>query len=116
MIDRVLARERAALPEKRRSPGVIENEVLVGKDGWLFLWDGSNEVHRYYTDLDYFTDEDAQNWADLLTTRRDRIEERRRALPSHDGLTSVLDARIRHPALAAFRPPADASGCQPAAG
>ena len=74
VIDRVLARERAALPEKRRSPGVIENEVLVGKDGWLFLWDGSNEVHRYYTDPDYFTDEDAQNWADLLTTRRDRIE------------------------------------------
>lgn len=74
VIDRILARDRATLPEKHHKPGVIENEVLIGKDGWLFLWDGSNEVHRYYTDPDYFTDEDARNWADLLTTRRDRIE------------------------------------------
>ncbi|WP_114347654.1 glycoside hydrolase family 99-like domain-containing protein [Paracoccus lutimaris] len=51
-----------------------ENGVLVGKDDWLFLWDGSNEVHRYYTEPDYFTDKDVQDWVDLLTARRDRIE------------------------------------------
>lgn len=38
------------------------------------FWDGSNEVHRYYTEPDYFTDKDVQDWVDLLTARRDRIE------------------------------------------
>ncbi|SMO63474.1 alginate O-acetyltransferase AlgX-related protein [Paracoccus laeviglucosivorans] len=54
-------------------PGTVENGVMVGKDGWLFLWSGSNDVHRYYTDSGYFTDRDAQDWADLLNTRRTRI-------------------------------------------
>lgn len=53
--------------------GQIENGVVSGKNGWLFLWDGSNEVNRYYTQPDYFTDADAQGWVDLLTSRRDRL-------------------------------------------
>ena len=73
-IRRILAGARAALPPRPRKPGLIENGVLIGKDDWLFLWDGSNEVHRYYTDPGYFTDKDAQGWADLLNTRRDRIK------------------------------------------
>lgn len=73
-IRKILATERAARPPRPRAPGLIENGVLIGKDDWLFLWDGSNEVHRYYTDPAYFSDADAQGWADLLNARRDRIK------------------------------------------
>lgn len=73
-ISRILADERDRVPPKPQVPGLIENGVLIGRDDWLFLWDGSNAVHRYYTDPGYFTDEDAQGWADLLRARRDRIE------------------------------------------
>lgn len=59
-----------------------EGGILFGKDSWLFLWDGSNEVHRYYTDPDYFTAEDVAGWRDLIATRHKRI--------------SGLGARYRH--------------------
>lgn len=55
------------------APGRIENGVVAGKDGWLFLWTGSNEVNRYYTEPDFFTEQDAQGWVELLNTRRDRL-------------------------------------------
>ena len=72
----------ATAPAPATTPGQIENGVLVGKDGWLFLWDGSNDVHRYYTDPNHFTDKDVRDWVDLLTKRRDRVE--------------TLGARYRH--------------------
>ena len=48
-------------------------DVLTGEDGWLFLWGGSNEVHRYYTTPDHFTPEDAQAWVALLESRAARL-------------------------------------------
>ncbi|MFO1139112.1 MAG: sulfotransferase [Paracoccus sp. (in: a-proteobacteria)] len=52
----------------------VRNGVLVGKNNWLFLWDGSNQVHRYYTEAEFFPDQDEQAWVDLLTTRQDRVQ------------------------------------------
>lgn len=72
-IGRVLAGERERMPARPPVPGQTMGGVLIGRDDWLFLWDGSNVAHRYYTDADYFTDADAQGWADLLRARRDRI-------------------------------------------
>jgi len=56
-------------------PFKTEGGVLRGRDGWLFLWDGSNDVHRYYTDADFFSPEDASAWANLLNQRAARIRE-----------------------------------------
>ncbi|SFA43879.1 SGNH hydrolase-like domain-containing protein, acetyltransferase AlgX [Paracoccus halophilus] len=70
----ILARANPNLPLLNMPErGRIENGVLSGRDGWLFLWTGSNNVHRYYTQDDHFTDKHARDWADLLTARRDRL-------------------------------------------
>lgn len=52
---------------------LVQNGVLRGEDGWLFLWDGSNHVHRYYSRPDHFTDADATDWAGLLRDRNERL-------------------------------------------
>ena len=48
-------------------------EVQEGEDGWLFLTGGSNQVLRFYTEPDFFTDADARAWAALLRSRADRL-------------------------------------------
>jgi hypothetical protein len=45
------------------------DEVQIGEDGWLFLTGGSNHALRYYTDPNYFTDEHADRWVNLLERR-----------------------------------------------
>ncbi len=98
--------------------GLIKNGALSGRNGWLFLWDGSNEVHRYYTEPDFFTDADTQGWVDLLTSRRDRLASlgaRYRHMTVPDKLTLYPDQvgrplphADRHPAgLVAARLPGD---------
>ncbi len=52
---------------------VDQNGVHIGKDGWLFLATGSNEALRLLTDDEWFTAEDAQNWALKLRNRKTRL-------------------------------------------
>ena len=54
---------------ERANVGHIENEVLIGSDGWLFLATGSNHVLRYYTDLEYLSPAAVEQWVDLLAQR-----------------------------------------------
>lgn len=81
LFNRLTGRGAAVAPRTEPIPAIVpeaqlpptENGVLHGRDGWLFLWDGSNDVHRYYTDPDYFTATDVAAWRDLITGRDDRI-------------------------------------------
>ncbi|KQB11288.1 hypothetical protein AP071_16200 [Rhodobacter capsulatus] len=50
----------------------VENGILRGRDGWLFLWDGSNDVSRYYTDPGYFGAPELAGWVTLLRARAAR--------------------------------------------
>ncbi|PYF11820.1 acetyltransferase AlgX (SGNH hydrolase-like protein) [Rhodobacter viridis] len=50
----------------------VTNGILKGRDGWLFLWDGSNEVHRYYTEPEFFAAPQVAGWAALLKGRSER--------------------------------------------
>lgn len=63
--------------ENKSSPEVKnfseEGVVHIGSDGWLFLWGGSNDVYRYYTEPDYFTNEDLCIWGELLDGRNKRL-------------------------------------------
>lgn len=60
----------ARVPEPGPLP--VENGILRGRDGWLFLWDGSNDVHRYFTDPGYFGSAELFAWSDLLQGRAER--------------------------------------------
>lgn len=51
----------------------VESGILKGEDGWLFLWTGSNDVYRLYTQEDGFTQADTNAWVDLLNRRNDRF-------------------------------------------
>lgn len=44
--------------------------VHLGKDGWLFLLEGSNSVADLYREPSSFTDEHAQQWFELLSGRQ----------------------------------------------
>ena len=48
-------------------------DVHEGQDGWLFLTGGSNQVLRFYTELDFFSDANARAWAALLRARAGRL-------------------------------------------
>jgi len=56
--------------------GAVADEVHEGNDGWLFLVGGTNQVLRYFRDSTYFTELNADRWADLLISRRDRLRAR----------------------------------------
>ena len=62
-----------ATPVHETHPSRIENDILVGRDGWLFLWGGNNAAHRFYTDRGYFTGAQVRDWAALLARREDRL-------------------------------------------
>ena len=53
-----------------------DEEVHVGRDGWLFLVGGSNRVIDLYRRESSFTDELAREWVELLRARADRLEAR----------------------------------------
>ncbi|WP_370515224.1 hypothetical protein [Paracoccus sp. S-4012] len=55
-------------------PARIENVVLHGRDGWLFLWTGTNDVHQLYTTPHAFGTDAADGWVALLGARRRRFE------------------------------------------
>jgi SGNH hydrolase-like domain, acetyltransferase AlgX len=58
------------------SPGsqmASSSDVIIGRNGWLFLIGGSNNALRYYTDASYFTDERAEDWANLLRRRHAQL-------------------------------------------
>jgi len=50
-----------------------QNGVHVGKDGWLFLTGGSNDVLRLFTDQTVFTAAHAKGWAERLFQRQQRL-------------------------------------------
>ncbi|HFU75974.1 MAG TPA: hypothetical protein ENK66_06985, partial [Arcobacter sp.] len=52
----------------------VDNDVLIGKDGWLFLYGGSNNVFKYYTDPSYFSDKESKSWKKLLDDRNLKLE------------------------------------------
>ncbi|MTH65394.1 alginate O-acetyltransferase AlgX-related protein [Paracoccus shanxieyensis] len=74
-IRKVLARENPGIdaPPQPAAPGTVQNGVLIGREGWLFLWGGSNDVQRYFTDPGYFTDRQVSDWVGLLERRRQRL-------------------------------------------
>lgn len=49
----------------------MTTDVVEGRDGYYFLHQGSNEVLRFYTEPDYFTNAMADAWAVRLIERRD---------------------------------------------
>ncbi len=51
----------------------IDDTVHVGRDGWLFLIKGSNNVSDLYRRNSSFTAEKAQQWVSLLQTRQEKI-------------------------------------------
>ena len=53
------------------APGGIQE----GKDGWLFLRLGTNQVIRFFTEADYFSASDVEHWCGLLAERAARISE-----------------------------------------
>jgi SAM-dependent methyltransferase len=52
------------------SEGEVENAVLIGRDGWLFLWGGANEVSKYYTEPGFFSDATMDSWRQLIAHRK----------------------------------------------
>ncbi|MGD9969664.1 MAG: hypothetical protein AB7S65_04355 [Sulfuricurvum sp.] len=59
--------------EGRKGRKNIENEVIVGKNGWLFLAGESNNLLRYYNEADFFSDATCQEWKNILCLRKDRL-------------------------------------------
>jgi alginate O-acetyltransferase complex protein AlgJ len=51
-----------------------QNDVHIGKDGWLFLTAGSNEALRLLADSTWFAAKDAQDWALKLANRQQRLQ------------------------------------------
>jgi hypothetical protein len=54
---------------------MIDPNVHVGDDGWLFLVGGTNDTLRYYITENHFSDELAQNWRQLLLLRQMRARQ-----------------------------------------
>lgn len=53
----------------------MTDEVHVGRDGWLFLVGGSNQVLRFYMEQEFFRDA-CGPWIDLLRRRADQARRR----------------------------------------
>lgn len=51
----------------------IEGDVLIGKDGWLFLSGGSNSPLDYYLNKIEFNAQLIRGWCDLLESRREKL-------------------------------------------
>ena len=54
-----------------KSPSV--GAIQEGRDGWLFLRLGTNQVIRFFTEAGYFSASDVERWCDLLAERAVRI-------------------------------------------
>jgi hypothetical protein len=52
---------------------VTENGVLLGEDGWLFLFGGSNEVAKLFSNPDAVLAGNIQRWRDLLEIRKAKV-------------------------------------------
>jgi hypothetical protein len=50
----------------------MHNELHAGRDGWLFLTGGSNQVLRFYTEPHFFGPEQRAAWQDMLGEREAR--------------------------------------------
>ncbi len=57
------------------SRGAVSTDVQGGRDGWLFLRLGTNQVIRFFTEASYFSASDVERWCDLLGERAKRIGE-----------------------------------------
>jgi len=53
---------------------IVENDVLIGKEGWLYLYSGTNNVHKYYDEDTFFTDSLCEQWKELLCKRKNRLQ------------------------------------------
>ena len=51
-----------------------KDDVHVGLNGWLFLVGGSNDVSRFYTDRDYFSEDKKEEWIRNLSERQEFFE------------------------------------------
>lgn len=50
--------------------GTLSDVVHLGKEGWLFLLEGSNSVADLYKEPSSFTSQHAKQWVDLLNERQ----------------------------------------------
>ena len=69
----------APAPGPDGGPGPVaddDEEVHVGRDGWLFLLGGSNRVIDLYRHESSFTESLALDWVELLRARGDRLQAR----------------------------------------
>jgi hypothetical protein len=55
--------------------GRFADEIVEGRDGWLFLRLGTNRVIRFFTEPSYFSASDVEGWCDLLAERTARMNE-----------------------------------------
>ena len=53
-----------------------ENGVHIGKDGWLFLFGGSNEVGRLFTEVGAVSAQDGELWLNVLLNRSHELKRR----------------------------------------
>jgi hypothetical protein len=51
------------------------DEIQEGRNGWLFLRLGTNQVIRFFTEPGYFSASDVERWCDLLAERTARMTE-----------------------------------------
>lgn len=51
----------------------MSGDVQVGRDGWLFLVRGSNEVLRFFTEPGFLAPAETDAWVEILRVRRDRL-------------------------------------------
>ncbi len=53
---------------------MIENDIIVGNNNWLYLNNGTNNVSKYYTDNDYFSNSDCIKWVEALEIRQKKLK------------------------------------------
>jgi SGNH hydrolase-like domain, acetyltransferase AlgX len=51
----------------------VPDGIQEGRDGWLFLRLGTNQVIRFFTEAGYFSASDVERWCDLLAERAERL-------------------------------------------
>lgn len=59
--------------EGRKGKSNIVDDVIIGKDGWLFLAGGTNDLLKYYNESDFFSDATCRAWKEVLCGRKERL-------------------------------------------
>lgn len=53
----------------------INDDVLIGEDGWLFLKGGTNNPFLYFLDNNLFSKSLVDDWCDLLNARQEKLSD-----------------------------------------